>query len=47
MTRDLYALINAVVYWSHMLDLPSEAMEELRFWTEQISNFNGQNIIMA
>ena len=44
MTRGLYASINMRNSWCQNLTMSPEAIKELRFWSEQINSFNGQNI---
>ena len=44
MTRSLYAVLNNRISWYQMFSLTKEALKEIDFWAERISQFNGQNI---
>ena len=44
MTRALYATLQRKVAWCQKLTLSSEASQELDFWINEISHFNGQHI---
>lgn len=44
MTRSLYAVLNSRTAWCQKLALTPEALQELRFWLDEISKFNGQHI---
>ena len=44
MTRALYATLNQKVAWCQKLALSPQASQELDFWINEISHFNGQNI---
>ena len=44
MTRRLYSLLNSRHYWCESLIIPSDAREELKFWSNNLDNFNGQGI---
>jgi len=44
MTRSLYSLLNGFHYWYESLVIPTNAREELIFWSNNLDNFNGQGI---
>ena len=44
MTHSLYVTLNSKVAWCQKLDLTPEALEELTFWFNEVSKFNGQYI---
>ena len=44
MTRNLYFVLNQRFAWCQNLRLTPEASQELTFWMEEISKFNGRNI---
>ena len=44
MTRSLYATLNSRVAWCQKLLLTPEAVEELKFWFNEVTKFNGQRI---
>ena len=44
MTRSLNATLNNRVAWCQKLSLTPEALEELTFWFNEVSKFNGQHI---
>ena len=44
MTRSLYATLNSRVAWCQKLLLTPEAVEELKFWFNEVTKFNGQHI---
>ena len=44
MTRSLYATLNSKVAWCQRLSLTPAAREELTFWFNEVSKFNGQDI---
>ena len=44
MTRNLYGLIATRYSWCHMLQISSEVWSELKFWSDQLEDFNGQDI---
>ena len=44
MTRKLYFLLNQKTAWCQYLPLSLDAKQELAFWLERITEFNGQNI---
>ena len=44
MTRSLYALIATRRSWCHLLEISAEAKAELQFWSNQLEDFNGQDI---
>jgi len=44
MTRSLYALIATRRSWCHLLEISTEAKAELQFWSNQLEDFNGQDI---
>ena len=44
MTRSLHALIATRHSWCHLLETSAEAMAELQFWSNQLEDFNGQDI---
>ena len=44
MTRSMYGVLNAKQSWCQHLVLSPEAKQELKFWLDQLSNFNGSDI---
>ena len=44
MTRSLYATLNNRVAWCQKLLLTPEALEELKFWFNEVTKFNSQHI---
>lgn len=44
MTRSLYTVLESRVAWCELLTLSSEAQEELRFWSDNLSNYKSQPI---
>ena len=44
MTRSLYAVLNSRISWCQKLRLTKEAHEEINFWVNEISHFNGHEI---
>ena len=40
----LYSNLNQRTAWCQRLNLGSEALQELEFWADQLTNFNGQSI---
>ena len=44
MTKALYATLNQKVAWCQNIALSPQASQELDFWINEISHFNGQNI---
>lgn len=44
MTRNLYTVLNNKTAWCQKLALTPEAVQELRYWLDNISKFNGQHI---
>ena len=44
MTRSMYGVLNAKQSWCQCLLLSPEAKQELNFWLDQLSNFNGSDI---
>lgn len=44
MTRNLYFVLNQKTAWCQNLVLTPEASQELRFWLEEIANFNSHQI---
>jgi hypothetical protein len=41
MTRNIYALINSAPNWSSYITLTDKAVEEIRFWKDNLTKFNG------
>ena len=44
MTRSLYAVLNNKTSWCQNLVLTPETSQEIKFWLNEISKFNGQHI---
>ena len=44
MTRSLYGVLSSKMAWCQKLVLTSEALSEVKFWVEEITKFNGQQI---
>ena len=44
MTRSLYSVLNDRTSWCQKLALSLEALDEVQFWLDNISQFNGRNI---
>ena len=44
MTHKLFAVVNDCVSWCQRLALSKEALDELQYWLDEISHFNGQKI---
>ena len=44
MTRSLYSVLNYRTSWCQKLALSLEALDEVQFWLDNISQFNGRNI---
>lgn len=47
MTRGLYAALNCMESWSHIIPITPEALTELQFWLYSIHKYNGQNIWLS
>jgi len=41
MTRSMYAILNERISWCQKLTLSAEASDEIQFWLDKISHFNG------
>jgi len=44
MTHNLYAVLNDRTSWYQKLALSTEASDEVQFWLDKITHFNGRNI---
>ena len=44
MTHNLHAVLNNKTTWCQKLALTPEVLQELRFWLDEVSKFNGQHI---
>ena len=44
MTCNLYSVLNERILWCQKLTLSKEAADELQFWLDELSHFNGQKI---
>jgi len=40
----MYATLNSRISWCYQVNLTDEALQEIEFWINEISNFNGQQI---
>ena len=43
-TRSIYSVINKASFWDQKVSLSAEALNETKFWSECLGDYNGQPI---